>query len=71
MKIYNPEGKIISGFVFALLVIGVFSWITYRNMCITNADSKEVSTSLHILKSVKLCASFNLVESFFEAAIKL
>ena len=53
MKIYNPEGKIISGFVFALLVIGVFSWITYRNMRLTNADSKEVNTSLHILKSVE------------------
>ena len=37
----------------ALIVIGVFSWITYTNMKLTTADSKEVNTALQILKPVE------------------
>src|SRR5436190_19037021 len=53
MKIYKTEGKIISGFVIALIVIGIFSLITYQNMRLTNADSRGVNASLRILKSVE------------------
>ncbi len=53
MKFYTTENKIFSGFIMALIVIGVFSWITYTNMKLTTADSKEVNTALQILKPVE------------------
>ncbi len=54
MKFYGTNGKIIAGFVFAWFIIGIFSLITYRNMCYTAADTEQVATSLKILKSVEI-----------------
>lgn len=53
MKFVSTETKIFSGFLFAILCIGIFAVVTYNNMKLTTADSREVSSSLAILRIVE------------------